>query len=193
MNYKNSEKTVVLVLVLVIISAFCAGLIALVYGLTKKRIDYLKEQNKIEAAKLVMSSECTIVSNETKNHISYFIGKNSSDEIVSYAFTSEGMGYGGLIKILFGIDVNCKITGIKVLEMTETPGLGDQADNDKFKNQFLGKSLDNFNFMVKKDGGDLDAITAATISSRAVSLAIKKGLDKVSSIITCEKENINVE
>lgn len=190
MNYKNSEKTIVLATVLIIISAVCAGSIALVYGFTKGRIINLKEQSKIEAAKLVMPSTATKVSIEDKDNFSYFIGKNDADEIVSYAFPTEtNSGYSGLIKILFGVDTTCKITGFKILEMTETPGLGDQADKDKFKTQFFGKGLDNFNFSVKKDGGEVDAITAATISSRAVSGALKDGLDQVSKIITCVKEN----
>lgn len=194
MNFKNSEKTLILTVVLILISAFCAGLIALVYGLTKNRIEYLKIQTKIEAAKLVMPSTSVKVTEETKNDISYFVGKNAQDEPISYAFTTESTaGYSGPIKILFGIDVNCKITGFKILEMSETPGLGDQADKDKFKTQFIGKALNNFNFMVTKDGGEVDAITAATITSRAVTSAIKEGLNQVLEIITCNKETPNVE
>ena len=69
------------------------------------------------------------------------------------------------------------INKVSVLSQAETPGLGANMVNEKWKSQFDGKDPKNFILKVKKDGGDVDAITAATISSRAVSEAVKRAAD----------------
>ena len=63
---------------------------------------------------------------------------------------------------------------ISVVDQKETPGLGTKITEEKFKSQFMGKNPSTFKLKVKKDGGDVDAITAATISSRAVCDAIER-------------------
>lgn len=85
-------------------------------------------------------------------------------------------GYSGLIRIMLGVDASGRIHGVYILEHRETPGLGSKICNPEFLDQFKGKSLRNFTFAVEKDGGDVDAVTSATISSRAVTEALKTGL-----------------
>ena len=75
-----------------------------------------------------------------------------------------------------GVDAKGEITGFQIIESKETPGLGTKAADQKFWGQFIGRTLENFKFKVKKDGGDVDAITASTITSRAVTHAMEKGL-----------------
>jgi len=177
MNLKKSEKTFHLLIVIAVIAAICAILIAFVYNLTKNKVINIKKEAEIKNVKLIMTETCKDVEiNETVSQ-NYYICKDINNNIVSYAFTiATNSGYNGYIKILFAVDLNNTLTGYKILEMTETPGLGDKADHDSFKKQFLGKNTDNFNFNVKKEGGDVDAITAATITSKAVSLALNEGL-----------------
>jgi electron transport complex protein RnfG len=118
--------------------------------------------------------------------IEYFEGIKGS-KTTGYAFTTENnKGYGGNIQILMGIDDKCKITGFQIIQHAETPGLGDQAGKPFFKAQFEAKGLDNFKFMVKQDGGDVDAITAATITSRAVTTALEDGLKKIKAVAGCK-------
>jgi len=184
MNLKKSEKTYQLLIVLSVIAALCAGLIAYVYNLTKNRVINIKKEAEIKNVKLIMPDTCAKVEQNKSQDTLYYLCKNLENEIVSYAFTiSTNSGYNGYINILFAVDLNNKLTGYKILEMTETPGLGDKADQSSFKNQFLGKGLDNFNFNVKKAGGDVDAITAATITSSAVSLALEEGLKLAKQVI----------
>lgn len=85
-------------------------------------------------------------------------------------------GFSGDIVFLMGVDGDGKITGFQIIESKETPGLGTKAADRAFWGQFVGRSLDGFKFKVKKDGGDVDAITASTITSRAVTHAMEKGL-----------------
>ena len=92
-------------------------------------------------------------------------------------------GYSGDMTFLVGVNTIGEVTGIQILEQRETPGLGTKATNKAWWGQFLGKTLDNFSFRVKQDGGDVDAITAATITSRAVGEYVGKGLDVFKAFI----------
>lgn len=89
------------------------------------------------------------------------------DEVVGYAIKSYSPNaYGGNIDVITGINMEGKITGIKVVKHAETPGLGANAENDSFRNQFIGKEG---NLVVKED---IQALTGATITSRAVTEAV---------------------
>lgn len=87
--------------------------------------------------------------------------------------TTETQGYGGPITLLTGIDANGTITGVRVISHKETPGLGDaiELSRSPWIHSFDGKSLKNLTeqqWHVKKDGGQFDAFTGATITPRAV-------------------------
>ncbi len=188
MNLRKSEKTFVFILVLVIISALSASLISIVYAITKPKIESIKRQALIDAANMVLPESDEVVQ-KTKEipgsaeKIEYFEGIKGS-KITGYAFSTENnKGYGGTVQLLMGIDEKCNITGFQIIQHAETPGLGDQAGKPFFKKQFEGKGLDNFKFLVKQDGGDVDAITAATITSRAVTRALEDGLKKIGSVV----------
>ena len=90
-------------------------------------------------------------------------------------------GYSGLIKLLVVVDPAGVIVGVRTLEARETPGLGTKADEEPFRSQFTGKALGSYRFAVKKDDGDVEAITSATISSRAYSTAIRDGLQALAA------------
>ncbi len=86
-------------------------------------------------------------------------------------------GYSGNINVMVGVDPSATVVGIEILSHNETPGLGDKIDQPEFKEMFAGKNLDNADWRVKKDGGEFDQITGATISPRAVVGAVHKGLE----------------
>lgn len=86
-------------------------------------------------------------------------------------------GYSGNIEIMVGLNPADHLSGIEILTHAETPGLGAKIIEPVFKDQFKGKSLDNADWRVKKDGGQFDQITGATISPRAIVKAVKKGLE----------------
>lgn len=91
-------------------------------------------------------------------------------------YTVEPSGYGGTVKILVGFDITTKkITGIKVLSHTETPGLGAQAAEDFFQSRFKDKNAAEPIEIVKKEpvsGNQVMAITAATVTSKAVASGV---------------------
>jgi electron transport complex protein RnfG len=86
-------------------------------------------------------------------------------------------GYSGNIEIMVGVDPAGAVTGIEILSHAETPGLGAKITQPAFKKQFVGKNLENADWRVKKDGGQFDQITGATISPRAVVGAVHRGLE----------------
>ncbi|MBN1115352.1 MAG: RnfABCDGE type electron transport complex subunit G [Oligoflexia bacterium] len=185
MNLKKTDKTSVMFVILIVISAVSAGLVSMVYGLTKPVIENQKQQRIIDAVKVVLP-DCDNIEKKAEGVDSYFVGTKNGVAAGCAFTTVSSEGYGGDIKILMGVDINCRITGFRIMEHLETPGLGTKADSDEFKDQFKGRGLDNFNFLVEKDGGDVDAITAATISSRAVTSALKKGIEKFSGLCACK-------
>jgi len=107
----------------------------------------------------------------------FFIGKKDG-KVVGVATPAQAVGYGGTVNILVGMNPTGKVTGIVLLQHQETPGLGTKAGLPQFLEQFTGRKLEfrSDEMLVKKDGGDIDAVTAATITSRAVTKATTEAL-----------------
>lgn len=102
-------------------------------------------------------------------------------------------GYSGNIGMMVGIDPEGSVVGLEILNHAETPGLGDKITTDRFKGQFKGKALQGPDWRVKKDGGDFDQITGATISPRAVVKAVHQGLqfyhEHQQEVLTAERSS----
>jgi Na+-translocating ferredoxin:NAD+ oxidoreductase subunit G len=105
----------------------------------------------------------------------------AGSDIAGFAFTVKGKGYGGDINILAGIDENYNIKSITILSNTETPGLGTRIEEDAFTGQFKGLILQDIG--LSKDGGKIDAITGATVSSKAVTDALRGQMEEIIGII----------
>lgn len=105
-----------------------------------------------------------------------------NDQVSALAFEVTGKGYAGDIRVLIGLDIAGKLLGVRVLAHTETPGLGDkiEPERDDWILGFNGLSLGNppaNRWRVKKDGGDFDQFSGATITPRAVVGAVRSGLE----------------
>jgi H+/Na+-translocating ferredoxin:NAD+ oxidoreductase subunit G len=103
-------------------------------------------------------------------------------QVTAVAFRIFGNGYAGEIELILGVDSDGKILGVRVLSHAETPGLGDKIEDRKsdWILGFDGRSLENTTstqWRVKKDGGDFDQFTGATITPRGVVKAIHQGLE----------------
>jgi electron transport complex protein RnfG len=93
-------------------------------------------------------------------------------EPAAVALEGTGQGFGGDVGVMIGVDLDSlRVTGVGVTTMSETPGVGTRVREESFTGQFAGMSGDAV-FKVRKDGGDVDAITGATVSSRAVAGAV---------------------
>lgn len=98
-------------------------------------------------------------------------------EKAGYAFRASGSGYGGNIDIMVGLDSGFGIKGVSILSQTETPGVGNKITESSFTDQFKGLSASDI--ALKSEGGKIDAITGATISSRAVVDAVKEKMVEI--------------
>jgi len=86
-------------------------------------------------------------------------------------------GYSGNIDVMVGLRPDGTVQGVEILTHSETPGLGDKIKAESFRGQFAGRNLANADWRVRKDGGDFDQLTGATISPRAVVGAVRSGLE----------------
>ena len=178
-----------MVATLTFVTAVAAFSLASVYEATKDAIAEAKRQEMLRAIKTVLP----VYDNEPdKDTVVLVTGKDKrgrdvkrifyrgrkKDAIIGVAFKSSTMeGYSGLIEVMVGVDPSGTVTAIEVLSHAETPGLGDKIALPFFEGQYRGKNLKNAKWLVKKDGGDFDQLTGATISPRAVTLAVKEGLE----------------
>lgn len=169
------------VIKLVIISLVAGLCLSLVFATTKDKIEISKKAGLEKSLKEIlpfMKDRFEEIEYDFENQKFPVYAVREPGGALSGAAVRVSVpeGYGGAITVLVGIEKTKQVTGLRILEHKETPGLGTKAANQKFWGQFIGKSLSSFKFKVKKDKGDVDAITAATITSRAVSHAIEKGL-----------------
>ena len=110
-----------------------------------------------------------------------YAGKNG-DETVGYAVLVESMGYGGAISMVVGVDMEEKITGVDITNQSETPGLGANCAKDEFKNQFVGKTSEITVAKNNAKENQIDAITSATITSKAVTKGVNIAVEAVKNI-----------
>lgn len=170
------KKMFSLVASLTLISGICAAVLAYVNDLTTEPIKEAQMLAEKSAVKEVMPQAVEQVV-EASNGV--FVGKDSNGTILGYAAKgTDNGGYGGKIVLMVGFTPSLEIVCYKALQAAETPGLGTKLSSPEFSRQFVGKNAQE-QLKVKKDGGEIEAITSATITSRAVCKAIYDAAKKV--------------
>lgn len=159
-------------LVLGVICLAATLVLALTYEVTKPKIDAEMDNEEQAALKTIMP-EADLFKPGTVEGIKYFEALKGP-ALIGYCLKVTGSGYGGYMRIIVGIDTSGVIKGVRILENQETPGLGSKINEVRpgesgpyFLKQFIGKNAKTV--ALKKD---VDAITGATISSKAVTDAI---------------------
>jgi electron transport complex protein RnfG len=175
--------------VLFIISAVACAVLAFVNHITGPMISNNQSLAEQTARQEVLPEAVRFESVE--GEVSYYIGVDEESNIVGYTFIAEKTGYSGPIQTMVGIDPEFKITQIKVISQTETPGLGAKAIESEFSDQFKGKRQEEL--LVQKDGGDIISITGATITSRAVTQSLAEVIKGVSEKVNAPKDVTAVE
>ena len=168
-----------MLIALFVITAISGGLLGLVYGMTKDTIAEVDAKKNAQAiAEVLGTDENSKLDTITIDGLFYNLAYDTQDHFLGAAVkTYSNAGFNGRIELMVGILADGTIKGVSVLSQSETPGLGANMVKPKFKDQFNGKNPATYNLTVKKDGGDVDAITAATISSRAFTGAVKLACD----------------
>ena len=163
-----------MIVVLLIIMVSSGLFLATVYLITENRIKCRMESEKEEAILKVMPGAVNYREVEP-GPPSLYLGLNQNLKPVGYAMKIEGSGFQGTITLMVGLEPEeNRVTGIEILEMSETPGLGARIEEEWFKNQFIHKSFDD-PFIVDKD---IDTITGATISSKVVTQLVYHAVTK---------------
>lgn len=185
---KKLESSITnMVVVLVAVSVITGGILAWVNGITSGPIAEQNEKTLADGIKAVMlADDLKVTANDS---VKKEIGGKEFDFVVHKAADGNGKslgaavestvgGFGGDLKVLVGFNVEGKVLGYTILQASETPGLGAKADKwfqKDGKGNVIGRQMDAAKpLTVKKDGGDIDAITASTITSRAFLKAINQ-------------------
>ena len=96
-------------------------------------------------------------------------------DLVGYTVSLSEAGYGGNINMMIGVTKDGKVSGISIIEMSETPGLGDNAKNPEFTDMFKG--LEKQDMALTSAGGKVQALSGATVTSKAVTAGVKRALE----------------
>ena len=167
---------------LFVICVVSGGVLGIVYSATKGPITKAENAKKTEAIENVLPKFNELKETKVKSamediDIPFYLAYDADNNFIGAAVeTFTNKGFSGNVSLMVGILADGTVNNISVLQHAETPGLGSKMTEPSFKDQFNNKNADSFNFKVKKDGGDVDAITAATISSRAFCDAVNRAL-----------------
>ena len=186
------KKILQLILSLTLISAVCAAVLAIVNNATKERIANLATLKANNAARAVLPTSVKAiepVKDPADASLTAFIGyaDDAKTQIAGYAVPGlTAKGYGGNIRLMVGLNPDRTVISYQVLAAAETPGLGSNLSTPAFIARF--KDQPAANVKVTKDGGQIEALTSATITSRAVCDAIADAcarMDRIAASAKC--------
>ncbi len=185
------NKSLRLILVMTLTATLSGVVLAILNIYTAPRIEMNANKTLSEAIGYVLpgNRSCDI---KVIENVTFYIGKNEKGQTIGVAFVAEGDGFQSRLKILVGMDPAMqKIFNIKILAQAETPGLGTKIESDPtnktdalwFHKQFADLSVENPITVVKGQTADksktqIQAITGATISSKAVTDIINTAISK---------------
>lgn len=173
---KTESNFINMVVVLTVVAVVAGLALGTVYSITKEPIALSKRVKIEKAIKQVLPpfdkvdkqyKVLSIDGSSAKDSLTFFVASQEGQWVGTAVNTYTNKGFSGLVKLMVGFRPDGSINKISVLDHKETPGLGTKMSTPKFIDQFNAKNPNTYKLSVRKDGGDVDAITAATISSRA--------------------------
>ena len=168
-------------LCLTLVCLICAALLGGIYALTKEPIDNAAAAEAKAAIAQVLPEGGEISQALSAGGYEYYESRMDSG-VNAYAVKTSTNGFGGLLTLMVGVLPDGTIYNTKVLSHSETPGLGAKCTSDaRFMAQWKGFAAGK-KLTVTKDGGDVDAITASTITSRAYAKAVEQARELVKSL-----------
>lgn len=184
---KNLNAKVVLIptVALLVICLVATTLLAFTNSITAEKIAQNAVETENASRNVVLPGGATYSEvTSTENGVTYCTGYDKIGNEIGYVFTAGAKGYGGTVSVMVGIDMEGEITGLEILSHSETPGLGANAVKDDFKGRFIGRSGQLTVDKVSNDGQNIQAITAATITSKAVVSAVNTITETYGQIMT---------
>ena len=185
MAVKSNLKNMALCLTAVCL--VCSALLAGAYALTKSPIEAAAKAKTEKSLSAVLNGlafdETSYESVDLDGTTVPYYKAVKDGETVGYAVESSVIGFGGPLTLMVGVTPDGVVYNTSVLSHSETPGLGAKCTSDKkFMDQWQGLDPAQKILSVKKDGGDIDAITASTITSRAYTRAVRNAIDAVAAV-----------
>lgn len=166
------------VIVLFLIALAAAGALAFTFTNTNPLIQELNLQKQNAGLKAIFEDADSFKESDIDG-TKYFTAENSSGNVLGYVFSLTEPGYSSDgVQMLVGVNTSKEIQGIQIIKQTETPGLGTEITKPWFLDQFKGKKASD-DLKPKKD---IDAITGATISSKAVASGARNALEKAEKV-----------
>ena len=174
-----------MIFALLSVAVISAASLGYVYQITKEPIEKAKNKKTLDAISAVVGDfdndpfeeKTSVVSPNGKYELELFPARQNGI-ITSVAIkTFSDNGFGGRIELIIGMLMDGTITGYQVIDQKETPGLGTKITEKSFSDQFIGLNSYVDELKLKKDGGEIDAVTGATISSKAVIDAVEKAVE----------------
>lgn len=207
MGKKLESNFINMVVVLFAVTLIASAAVGYVYSLTAEPINLAKQAKQVNAIRQVIpgefdnnpSMDAWKIATDSKLDYPYLYKEKKPDSLVVYPAKKNGEligtavktlsnnGFGGQVWLMVGFNRDGSIYNYSVLEHKETPGLGSKMDiwfTKEGKGSIIGKIPGTTGLKVTKDGGDVDAITAATISSRAFLDAVNRAAAAISNNTT---------
>jgi electron transport complex protein RnfG len=179
--------------VLTLITVVAAGALSQVHVLTRDRIAAVERQRELDAMKAALPGAGSFEADTTGDGFVFYRGyegQTASGEPSGYVALALGKGYSSTIRTMVGVDASRKITGIKIASQQETPGLGTRVEELKrgedepwFQRQFRGKTEAACQLVRGGGPNGIEAITGATISSRAVTSSVRETVVRLDEVI----------
>lgn len=195
-SYKASTQIITPTAVLAIICVVVTLALSSTNLLTYKKIEALAIETQNKAmSKLIEADEYTQQTAMIDDEKITYNAAVKDGDTVGVIFVSQANGYGGVVSVMTAIDMNGNIISVEILAASdETPGLGQNVTKESFYSQYAGLK-DNVTVVkggaANKENNEINAVTGATISSKAVTTAVNQALDYAAQIIV--KEDIAVE
>lgn len=159
-------------LVLLAICFIITLLLALIQMWTAPKIEAINLKNEQEARQRVLPQAVEFTPLAIEGQTLY-LGLGGDGQTVGYVATTHAKGYGGDVAVMTGMDTSLTVTGVEILSHNETPGLGAKAQDKNFTSRFLQPAKDGLTLVKGTAGeGQVEAITGATITSKAVTQAV---------------------
>lgn len=175
---KNLKEYLVPTVTLFVICLVATFLLGMTNSVTEPIIEKLAIETEIKSRQVVFPDAVSFgEASVSDDGTSVVAALDESGAEIGYVVVNTAKGYGGDISVMTGVDADGKVTGVNILSHAETAGLGAKAAEDSFRNQFIGL-MDGITVSKDKAGDNsIDAITGATITSRAVANAVNAAIE----------------
>ncbi len=172
-------------LILGLICFITALALALVNSVTYENIKKQQEMQEKAAESEVMPGSKDFAKKEFTDDTSftYTEALDEDGKLIGYIFKNSLHGYGGPVTVNVGIDLNGQITGVKAMDLSETPNIGMKVSEDEFGKQFLGKTVGMKSTSGKAGENEVETISGATVSSTAFIKVVQMSLSQYEKVV----------